>query len=88
MKITLVTIKKEITRYCEAFDFLTLLLTGIKFELMTERKKIVDKRKALLDATLYLVNNNGFHDAPMSKIAKRQEFRQAQSICTSKTNKT
>jgi len=37
---------------------------------MTERIKIVDKRKALLDATLHLVNNNGFHDAPMSKIAK------------------
>lgn len=29
-----------------------------------------DKEKALLDATLSLVNNRGFHDAPMSKIAK------------------
>lgn len=29
-----------------------------------------DKEKALLEATLSLVNNRGFHDAPMSKIAK------------------
>ncbi|MGV6845651.1 MAG: TetR/AcrR family transcriptional regulator [Lutibacter sp.] len=32
--------------------------------------KVKDKRKALLEATLTLVNNNGFHDAPMAKIAK------------------
>lgn len=28
------------------------------------------KRKALIDATIELVNNNGFHATPMSKIAK------------------
>jgi TetR/AcrR family transcriptional regulator, repressor of fatR-cypB operon len=37
---------------------------------MTKRTKSNEKRNALLNATLYLVNNNGFHDAPMSKIAK------------------
>lgn len=31
------------------------------------------KREALVRATLYLVNNNGFHAAPMSKIAKLAE---------------
>ena len=34
------------------------------------RKKSADKYEALLKATLTLINNNGFHDAPMSKIAK------------------
>ncbi len=34
------------------------------------RTKSVKKREALLQATLNLVNNNGFHAAPMSKIAK------------------
>ncbi|RZT95708.1 TetR family transcriptional regulator [Ancylomarina subtilis] len=37
---------------------------------MATRVKSMDKRNALLKATLSLVNNNGFHDAPMSKIAK------------------
>ena len=37
---------------------------------MAIRQKCDKKRKALLSATLNLVNNNGFHDAPMSKIAK------------------
>ncbi|UMB53002.1 TetR/AcrR family transcriptional regulator [Lutibacter sp. A64] len=37
---------------------------------MAIRQKCDKKRKALLDATLTLVNNNGFHAAPMSKIAK------------------
>jgi AcrR family transcriptional regulator len=37
---------------------------------MAIRQKCDKKRKALLNATLNLVNNNGFHDAPMSKIAK------------------
>jgi len=37
---------------------------------MAIRQKCDKKRKALLEATLNLVNNNGFHDAPMSKIAK------------------
>ena len=32
--------------------------------------KCKDKRKALLYATMELVNNHGFHDAPMAKIAK------------------
>lgn len=37
---------------------------------MAIREKSKEKRDALLKATLSLVNNNGFHDAPMSKIAK------------------
>ncbi|PKQ67711.1 TetR family transcriptional regulator [Labilibaculum manganireducens] len=37
---------------------------------MAIREKSKEKRNALLKATLNLVNNNGFHDAPMSKIAK------------------
>ncbi|NLP57283.1 TetR/AcrR family transcriptional regulator [Lutibacter sp. B1] len=37
---------------------------------MVKREKNNEKRTALLKATLSLVNNNGFHDAPMSKIAK------------------
>tara|TARA_R110002050_G_scaffold250623_7_gene388662 strand:- start:2786 stop:3358 length:573 start_codon:yes stop_codon:yes gene_type:complete len=34
------------------------------------KEKITDKKRALLNATLTLVNDHGFHDAPMSKIAK------------------
>ncbi|NKI26826.1 TetR/AcrR family transcriptional regulator [Arenibacter sp. 6A1] len=37
---------------------------------MAIRQKSTEKRTALLQATLSLVNDNGFHDAPMSKIAK------------------
>lgn len=37
---------------------------------MAIRQKCPEKRKSLLNATLSLVNNNGFHAAPMSKIAK------------------
>jgi len=37
---------------------------------MAIKEKITDKRSALLKATLTLVNNQGFHNAPMSKIAK------------------
>jgi len=37
---------------------------------MAKRVKSNEKRIALLNATLSLVINNGFHDAPMSKIAK------------------
>ena len=37
---------------------------------MIKKEKIVDKRTALLNATLTLVNNHGFHNTPMSKIAK------------------
>lgn len=37
---------------------------------MIKKEKIVDKRSALLNATLTLVHNRGFHAAPMTKIAK------------------
>jgi Transcriptional regulator len=37
---------------------------------MSKQKKITDKKSALLNATLTLINDHGFHDAPMSKIAK------------------
>ena len=40
---------------------------------MAIRKKCLKKRTSLLNATLHLVINNGFHDAPMSKIAKLAE---------------
>lgn len=38
---------------------------------MILKEKITDKKSALLQATLMLVNENGFHNASMSKIAKR-----------------
>ena len=41
---------------------------------MAIRKKCDKKRVALLNATLHLVNNQGFHAAPMSKIAKMAEM--------------
>lgn len=41
---------------------------------MAKRVKSNEKRIALLNATLHLVNNQGFHDAPMSKIAKMAEM--------------
>jgi len=37
---------------------------------MAKLKKSIDKRNALIKATIELVNNNGFHATPMSKIAK------------------
>lgn len=37
---------------------------------MSKKEKVKDKKSALLNATLSLVNNHGFHNAPMSKIAK------------------
>lgn len=37
---------------------------------MENNKNVTDKESALLQATLDLVIENGFHDAPMSKIAK------------------
>lgn len=37
---------------------------------MATLQKSIDKRNALLKATINLVNNNGFHATPMSKIAK------------------
>ncbi|MFK7833780.1 MAG: TetR/AcrR family transcriptional regulator [Winogradskyella sp.] len=37
---------------------------------MAKLQKSIDKRNALIKATIGLVNNNGFHATPMSKIAK------------------
>ena len=37
---------------------------------MAKLQKSIDKRNALIKATIELVNNNGFHATPMSKIAK------------------
>ena len=37
---------------------------------MAALQKSIDKRNALIQATIELVNNNGFHATPMSKIAK------------------
>lgn len=37
---------------------------------MGKLQKSIDKRNALIKATIELVNNNGFHATPMSKIAK------------------
>ncbi|MDX1362803.1 TetR/AcrR family transcriptional regulator [Arenibacter latericius] len=37
---------------------------------MAKQQKSIEKRDALIRATINLVNNNGFHATPMSKIAK------------------
>ena len=37
---------------------------------MAKLQKSIDKRNKLIKATIELVNNNGFHGTPMSKIAK------------------
>jgi len=37
---------------------------------MAKLQKSIDKQNALIKATIQLVNNNGFHATPMSKIAK------------------
>ncbi|QOD61368.1 TetR/AcrR family transcriptional regulator [Polaribacter haliotis] len=37
---------------------------------MAKLQKSIDKKNALVNATIELVNNNGFHATPMSKIAK------------------
>ena len=37
---------------------------------MAQLQKSIDKRNALIKATVALVNNSGFHATPMSKIAK------------------
>ncbi|WP_339723622.1 TetR/AcrR family transcriptional regulator [Maribacter stanieri] len=37
---------------------------------MAALQKSIDKRNALINATIDLVNNDGFHATPMSKIAK------------------
>lgn len=39
-------------------------------QIMAKLQKSIDKRNALIQATIALVNNNGFHATPMSKIAK------------------
>lgn len=39
-------------------------------DIMAKLQKSIDKRNALIAATIELVNNNGFHATPMSKIAK------------------
>ena len=38
--------------------------------IMATLQKSIEKKAALVRATIHLVNNNGFHDTPMSKIAK------------------
>lgn len=38
---------------------------------MSKLQKSIDKRNALVEATIELVNNNGFHATPISKIAKK-----------------
>ncbi|MCL5244567.1 TetR/AcrR family transcriptional regulator [Cellulophaga sp. 20_2_10] len=37
---------------------------------MAKLQKSIDKRNALIKATIELVNNNGFHATPLSKVAK------------------
>ena len=37
---------------------------------MAQLQKSIEKRESLIKATIDLVNNNGFHATPMSKIAK------------------
>ncbi|MBU2996267.1 TetR/AcrR family transcriptional regulator [Cellulophaga baltica] len=37
---------------------------------MAKLQKSIEKKEALINATITLVNNDGFHAAPMSKIAK------------------
>ena len=43
---------------------------AVQLKHMSKESKSQIKRKALVRATINLVNNNGFHAAPMSKIAK------------------
>lgn len=43
---------------------------AVQLDNMATLQKSKDKRNALIKATIELVNNNGFHAAPMSKIAK------------------
>ncbi|TVZ23130.1 TetR family transcriptional regulator [Dokdonia sp. Hel_I_63] len=50
-------------------SFLTLPLQQ-QLNNMAKLQKSIDKRNALVKATIELVNNNGFHATPMSKIAK------------------
>lgn len=54
---------------------------------MNKISKRQEKREALLNVTITLVNNNGFHAAPMSKLRKWQKFPLELYIFISKTNK-
>jgi AcrR family transcriptional regulator len=47
-----------------------LRIFASEYYLMAILQKSIDKRNALIKATIELVNNNGFHATPMSKIAK------------------
>lgn len=47
-----------------------LYLCILKQNIMAKLQKSIDKRNALIKATIELVNNSGFHATPMSKIAK------------------
>lgn len=49
-------------------SFLLYQLNPARNRIMTDKN--TDKRTALLSATLDLVSNHGFHNAPMAKIAK------------------
>jgi len=48
--------------------FYNIFVSELRF--MAKLQKSIDKRNALIKATIELVNNNGFHATPMSKIAK------------------
>lgn len=47
-----------------------ICIFAAEFKPMNYSSKSKLKRKALIDATIDLVNNNGFHATPMAKIAK------------------
>lgn len=50
--------------------FIYLVSLHKNLNTMATLQKSIDKRSALIKATIALVNNNGFHATPMSKIAK------------------
>lgn len=62
-KIVKLFLKNE----CSFFFLVPLLKIYIH---MAKLQKSIDKQNALIKATIELVNNNGFHATPMSKIAK------------------
>jgi AcrR family transcriptional regulator len=47
-----------------------LYIFASELRIMAKLQKSIDKRNALVKATIELVNNSGFHATPMSKIAK------------------
>ncbi len=55
---------------------------------MAKLQKSIDKRNALVKATVALVNNNGFRATPMSKIVKMANVSPATIYLYFKTNKT